>query len=929
MGLTCVSANDSSLPRLLLLCAMLALLAAAMPVVTSAQSVTQFQGKRIARVEIGFEGLKETADQGEFFDIINILPGEEYSVGKIREAILKLYKSGRAANVKVQANNSANGVILQFLVTRQLRVDKVTFSGQLIFPEMDLQPRVVGLDPGAKVSQPNIDRSAENLVEFYQETGYFQVRVDTSVKPDPVSGRAVVNFIIMPGEQAKVARFDIIGDNKVDISGLKTLTGGVFTRLQLQSDIELLRKRHIIAGYLDPRISAPMVSYDSENNTVNLSLTVYSGPQVEVLVEGIEVKPERLRKTLPLLQQGGVDEFAIEEGRLRLLELVQREGFFFADITTHTEQPDKDSLKIIYTVDRGRRYRVADIRMLGVDEFTYETIVDDMKSREASFLSRGITSQDYLVQDSQTIAAKLKDLGYTQATVQERRLGVSPNNENLIITFVVDKGLRIMVDEVRFRGRIRFSDEELRANLPERDIPYFSNSRLNEDIEALLTFYSKEGFAEAEVETEVTKLDDQRVRIVFRVEEGDQVLINRIIVNNRGRSSERAIRKYLTFQEGDLLKREDFSKSEQQLYATGAFRIAVIHSEFISRNGDGRALHDVFVETIESQPYTLIYGFGYQSEDGPRGQFQISNANFLGRLQTATLTLRGSRREQLAQVSYQFPRPFGLPVNPLAVFFFQRREDVSFDSRRFAALLQLERRLSETSELIFRYTFEDVKVFNLITDSADLDRDQQPITLGRLSGAFIRDTRDSIFNATKGTFTTGDLSVASVALGSEREFIRFFASHQHYLRVLNEPRVIFASNTQMGLAHSFDDRVRLPISERFFAGGANTLRGFSFEKAGPRSLTTGQPLGGNALLILNSELRFPLSSQLGGVLFYDTGNVFRTISDIRVSNFSNTLGVGLRVSTPVGPVRIDVGYLVNPNTPERRVQFHFSFGQAF
>src|SRR5439155_1220039 len=156
-------------------------------------------------------------------------------------------------------------------------------------------------------------------------------------------------------------------------------------------------------------------------------------------------------------------------------------------------------------------------------------------------------------------------------------------------------------------------------------------------------------------------------------------------------------------------------------------------------------------------------------------------------------------------------------------------------SRRFTALLQVEKRLDEASDLIFRYTFENVTVFDRKITGTSLDREDRPIRLGRVSGTFIRDTRDNIFDASKGTFTTSDLSFATVGLGSQREFVRFFANHQRYLRLVNSRRVILASNLQLGLAHTFDDRMRLPISERFFAGGANTLRGFGFEKAGPRN----------------------------------------------------------------------------------------------
>jgi outer membrane translocation and assembly module TamA len=125
-----------------------------------------------------------------------------------------------------------------------------------------------------------------------------------------------------------------------------------------------------------------------------------------------------------------------------------------------------------------------------------------------------------------------------------------------------------------------------------------------------------------------------------------------------------------------------------------------------------------------------------------------------------------------------------------------------------------------------------------------------------------------------------------------------------------------------------DNNQLLPLTERFFAGGASTLRGFGFERAGPRDLQN-QTLGGNMLVVLNSELRFPLTRRLGSVIFYDTGNVFRRVEDFQLRRFSNSIGTGIRIATPVGPVRLDVGFLLNPRVPERRFQFHFSFGQAF
>ncbi|MBI4850385.1 MAG: outer membrane protein assembly factor BamA [Acidobacteria bacterium] len=906
-----------------------------LPSVSYSQIETsQFQNKQIAKIEIKFKStLKDRDEKAELRDLINITSGEEYSTVKIREAILKLYKSGRASDVVVEALNTPEGVLLTFLVTRQMRVDEITFSGEPIFAETDLKIRTVGLEEGTRVSQPSIERSAENLVQFFHDSGYFQVAITPSIKTDETKERANIDFQITPGQRATISEsINLVGNLKLDpiflLTNLKTQPGSPFILSNLQEDIELLRKRHIQAQYLDPQVGNPEVSYNSENNTVSIRLAVNSGAKVDVAVEGMEISSRKLQDTLPMFRQGGSDDFTIEQGRRDLLEIVQQEGYFFANIDSKKEEISLDNIRITYFIDKGQRYRVSDIRLIGTDEFTIVDIAEQLKSRKAAFSARGITSQDLIASDSETIANLLKDLGYTNAKVTERRLGVSPNNQNLVITFVVEEGLRITVAETIFIGNKALLAEELKAKFPKRKLNYFSSSRLNEDIEAILEAYSKKGYPEAQVVTKVENIDEMTVRTTFTIEEGDQVVINRVVINNRGRSQEKYIRKYLTFSENGLLRRDDFSKSEQQLYATGAFRIAQIHSELVSRDSENRALHDVFVETTEAPSYTLTYGFGYQSEDGARGLLQISNVNLLGRLQTGTLTLRASRREQLGQVSYLFPKPFGLEVNPLLVFFYRRREDSSFTSRRLTALLQIEQQVNEKTDLFFRYAFEDVNVFDLKVNDVVLNRSDRPVRLGRISSTVVNDSRDNIFNATKGTFTSADLSISSVALGSDREFIKLFANHQRYGRLPTKAPVILANNLQIGLAKSFDKQVRLPLTERFFAGGANTLRGFGFEKAGPRN-AIGRTIGGNALVILSSELRFPLTNRLGGVLFYDTGNVFRKTSDIGLRKFSNTLGTGLRITTPVGPLRFDVGFLLNPRVPERRVQFHFSFGQAF
>jgi outer membrane protein assembly factor BamA len=578
-----------------------------------AQTGAEFHNRRVTRVEINLNGAALGQEKLELLDIIQIAVGEPYSAVKVRAAILKLYKSNRAANVEVKATTVADGVQLLFVITRQLRVERVTFSGIPIFLNTDLRPRLTGLSSGDKLTEPNVNRSAENLVRFYHDAGYFQVAITPTIQPDADGARAAIDFAIMPGAQAQIGKFQFDGETKIAgniIESLKCRPDAPFTQANLEADLETLRKRHIAENYLDPHIGTPQISYDGEKNIVNISVAIDSGPKVMLSVEGIDFKPEKLREALPMLQQGGIDDFNLEEGRRQLLELAQREGYFFANIIV--EREEGDPIKIVYKVDRGQRYRIADIRLKGVDAFSIEDIADSLSSRKASLVSRGITSDEFLDHDGETIAAKLRDLGYAKVSAVQHHLDRAPNDQDIVIIFTVEQGERVIVAETDFDGNRVFSAGELLARLPARKISYYSQSRVNSDIDALLALYSKQGYAEARISADVENIDDARARVTFRIEEGEQILINRVVIKNRGRASEASIRKYLTFQEGDLLQREELNKSEQQLYGIGAFRIVRIHSELIGRNIDGKALHDVFVETVESQHYTLTYGFGNQ-----------------------------------------------------------------------------------------------------------------------------------------------------------------------------------------------------------------------------------------------------------------------------------------------------------------------------
>jgi outer membrane protein assembly complex protein YaeT len=527
------------------------------------------------------------------------------------------------------------------------------------------------------------------------------------------------------------------------------------------------------------------------------------------------------------------------------------------------------------------------------------------------------------------------------------RRGVSVTGENLIITFDVEQGPRTYIDSIEVRGNTIFTQKELRERLNIDPGDPFMTTVATQNADALLNVYSRAGYASAQVFSELVDLGNSegrdRVRLIFSISEGNRIRIRS--VTTRGITHVNTARlenDFYLFKEGEWLRNDRLQETERVLYDTDAFQTVAINSEPVGQAADGIEEHAVTVDLIESKRYLLIYGFGYQTSqsdlevpglgflNGARGNVQLTNVNMFGRLYTGSLQLRASRSELLGQLSFQNPRPFGFDYPAQFSIFARRLAEKSFRSDRYTSVLQIERRLSQESIAYINYTFERIKIFDLQTSLDEIERNRLPIRLGRVGVSYARDKRDNAFDSTRGTFTFGSLSFASTILGGNEQFIKFNAEHTRYYPIKALRTTVFLTSARIGLATPFGGKESLPISERFFGGGSRDLRGFGFEEAGPRDSVTGRPLGGNALLVINNELRFPITGILGGAVFSDTGNVFRRVKDFRPNKLSQSFGFGILAKTPIGPVRFDLAFLVfNRPAGEPIMRRHFTFGQTF
>lgn len=330
---------------------------------------------------------------------------------------------------------------------------------------------------------------------------------------------------------------------------------------------------------------------------------------------------------------------------------------------------------------------------------------------------------------------------------------------------------------------------------------------------------------------------------------------------------------------------------------------------------------------------------------GPRGSFAYTLHNLRGRGESFTATILGSRLDNRATLSYGIPRFFSTSWNSLLSGTEERSTlNPIFASTFGEGSFQVQRNLDpqRTRTLILRYRLRRTVLSDLLIPEL-VPPEDQAVRLSTISVSYVRDTRDKPLDAHRGIYQTLDFGVTSTALGASASFVKFLSQSAYYRPITKN--LTWANNLRLGLEQEIASS-RVPLSEEFFSGGSDTLRGFPIDGAGPQRpvvacgnqsdpstcSTISVPVGGDMLLVLNSELRFPipLKDGLGAAVFYDGGNVYSKINlPLLAEKYTNSVGFGLRYNTPVGPVRFDIGHLVNPIAGISSVQFFLTLGQAF
>ena len=664
-----------------------------------------------------------------------------------------------------------------------------------------------------------------------------------------------------------------------------------------------------------------------------LQLHVRPGPRVEFVYEGWDV-PGGLRKRIRQIWENGVfDAQRANEAISAIRKALVDGGYLQSEVSWVTSTPAANVKRVLFEIHPGVRYQNVRVEFDGVRAFEPKTLLELLEKQKL---------KDSIYVDFRQVADFLRsyyrEQGYLNTKVEQPRLKLDARTRTGTVVIPVQEGPRYMTGNVVFKGNRAFSQKLLLGIITLKPKQPFLPALRAESYEQLQEFYWRNGYNEMTLEHALDpKSETATVDVTFSITENQQRVVKEIEVEGTDQTSTRFVKGQMPIEPGEVLTYRDVNRARSNLYSSGAFTVVDLATEPLPRT-DGLPPYQRPVRLVakvkEVQPFRLLYGGFYDTDRGPGGIVDFSNRNSLGDARVIGTRLRYDSQIHEARLYFSQPLLRTFPLRTSLTGYGQREVRDAFITDHIGFTLDMETRFRNRMALTWGYQIDRAHTFDRVPDpDFPFDVTQR---IAPLTGTLTRDTRDDLLDATRGSFMSHAGQWGASALGSQLKYLKYFGQYSHYFPLSDPVRIpwsrerksrwVYATAVRLGLEGGLAGQVIAP-SQRFFAGGGTTIRGFRQDGVGPQ--VAGVPVGGNALLILNNEIRFPVRSIFDGVGFVDMGNVYRTIGDFDPTDLRKGVGLGLRVHTPYVMLRLDWGVNVNPKPGEPRSRWFFSIGQAF
>ncbi len=902
---------------------------------------------RIDRIELRVDAaIRHTLDWDE---LLTIGPGDWLTEDAVRQALSNLHATGQISDAALFVEDGA----LVVAVWGHTWIDAVQVSGAPAGLARDIRRALLG-HKGQRWTVEHDARVEAQVARLLRERGFRQARTEVTFEALAAGSVALV---------CAVEIGDRYGIGSIAFTGMT----GAFAETTLRAALALdelayfdqervgdaperLRQRLVELGHLAARVGEATLIDDGAAQAVHLAFEIDVGPPMWVEVVGASEKALARHGLLPFGSGEPIDDGLLRQTCAGIREHLQGRGHYQARAQCGMEPADGDSTRILIEVEPGDRYQIEALLFEGNASIAAETL----RPLLATSRARGWRRQPGYLIDSR-LTADLDNLrsyyllqGFADVEIGPARIELGAGR--LTVTVPIHEGARRRVVDLTVVGAVSLDAEDLLTGLPLRaGGGPFHPALLEESVSTLRARFENAGLPDAVIEPVLSWSDDGLlVDVRFEVDEGRFAVVDRLVLRGHRFTQDAVIKRAMGLEPWTRVNRRRLLEAERDLHRLGIFSRVDVSLAPPNRAGGER---DVVARLEEGKRWRLSYGVSYDSEDGVGGVLTATRNNLGGRGSRLRLDLRANREDQRFRLIFEQPRVtrLGLPLT-YTLFFEDEGRDVFDITDRGLQIAARKEIGSLRLGLLYDFRIVDLEEETALFDPDDLRRGE--VEISSLSPNLYIDRRDDPVEPTRGWTDFLQVTWAFPLASTEASFLKLFWQHAHIYDLGRAGTL--ATSIRLGLIDPIGDgglepdpavpvglpNALIPISERFFAGGRTSHRAFERDRLGVPGETLlvtdsaspdGRPLaiGGNALALWNLDYRFPIAGPVGGILFVDLGNVWADWKDIELDDSRPGAGLGVRYRSPIGPLRLEIGWNLDRQPGEDSPVLFLSFGNPF
>lgn len=870
--------------------------------------------------KIGFQGDYRVSNQ-TLTEAISLKVGQPFSRTRLENTLNDLRRWGIFADTEVLVVYDDDKIEIYYQLKQGYLIKDVKISGN--YPLLESKVRqTLFLNPGSIYQKDRLAEQIDRLDKFYEKEGYFGTTVLAIENYDHENLQVTLYFKIKKGTTYRIRKTSVAGSEALNPGRIKSIifTFTHFKPKTLKKDLQKITRLFKKKGFVRARVRVGEETFDYDAKKIDLDIVIRQGPRVKVDFVGNDHFFKRtLKKQLTLVEDGDFDEFELEASKKKLLQFYHERGYQDVQIEWERKRVHKNFYLVTFKIEEGQKVEVKTIDFTGNKNINAKKLKERMATKPYSFFKATDFYQPLFEQDLRTLSEYYHGEGFLNAQILSWEKVYTPLKDMVNLKIDINEGPRAMVESLKVVGVSKKLVKELEKQLKSQPETFYSPEKIKQDIQIILVHLANRGYPYATITEAITQPSQHRYAVKFVIDPGKITRIGQILFVGNIKTKEKELRKNMRFKEGDIYSTENILQSQINIRRLGIFDGVNIESLGISNEQEELT---AVVRVQERKDKIIDFEVGYNTDYGFAGQVVFNKLNVFGLAKNMNAKVQVGSEINRGELNFIFPRLMGTSLQLTLGAYGGREARPFYRNNSVGTYASLFKQFASNMYAWGRldFSFNDVNTSNTVFDSINpspIPNDQTRLTT---TLGVVYDTRDNFGDPRRGAYLSGTAALTDQFITLNGNYATTRANLGYWYSPAR--RVTIANVLRVAQIFQLPSNTIVPADERLYLGGDNSMRGFRQDAL--------LPSGGTFSIVHNLELQIRIFGKFQLVGFLDSGAVTNGISEVNTTTLRHSAGPGVRYVTPVGPIRLDWGFILDPEATDPNTnRVHFSFGYFF